>query len=636
MLAGSHRPCAAACVASTLALACSGHAKPAPAAAPAASPIDGGGGPAEAGLRPIAGSVATADGSPVAGALVAAFALDGALFDDAPRATARSGPDGAFELRVPEGREYAVTATTDAQSPAYATTADAAGGAVELVVGATPATILTGSVALASGRPAPSAMVRIFPGDRKPYEIYVAVADDAGRYRVAVEKRKLMLIATHAEATFTIERADLRTAAIDRVDFRLRPPPAPPPTDVTAELAGFAIPIDMTGAEPEQPHAARIEQLLCDARIVAIGESTHGSPEFARLRGRVLLQLARRCGFNALLLEADMSVGAAIDDYVLTGAGDPAALLTDTSSWPFAHQETLSLLRTIRAHNETATAPIHVLGFDPYFTHVPAAKLLDYVAARDKKAHARLLPAFAVFARDDFRQYYPQAPAAEQAQAKAAIEDARGFLAADRKRRHDERAWLRAQLHLRAIATVEERMSAPREDGGAIRDRALAAHAQWLVDEYLPGARAVMWAHNGHVLLGRPVWKIDAMGDLLADAFGDRYVSVGTLFGRGRFLAIGMVDGEIDDFRTFELERSPAGSLEDALSRVGAPAFLLDLSAVSPPTRAWLDSELEHREVGALHAVGGTGVQHTALVSSYHVVAFIDEITAIEPLDGMM
>jgi erythromycin esterase len=65
-----------------------------------------------------------------------------------------------------------------------------------------------------------------------------------------------------------------------------------------------------------------LKVILKDARIVGLGEATHGTREFFQLKHRMLEFLVTEMKFNAFALESSYSGCQAINDYVLTGTGE--------------------------------------------------------------------------------------------------------------------------------------------------------------------------------------------------------------------------------------------------------------------------------------------------------------------------
>jgi len=71
-----------------------------------------------------------------------------------------------------------------------------------------------------------------------------------------------------------------------------------------------------------------LRSLVGDARIVSLGEATHGTREFFLMKHRILRFLVERMGFTAFAIEATWPEANRLDRYVRTGDGDPAVLLS--------------------------------------------------------------------------------------------------------------------------------------------------------------------------------------------------------------------------------------------------------------------------------------------------------------------
>src|SRR4051812_24979384 len=73
-----------------------------------------------------------------------------------------------------------------------------------------------------------------------------------------------------------------------------------------------------------------------DARIVLLGEATHGTDEFYRLRAELTRRLVAERGFAAVAVEADWPAAGRVDRYVRCGSDDPdaAAALGDFERFP--------------------------------------------------------------------------------------------------------------------------------------------------------------------------------------------------------------------------------------------------------------------------------------------------------------
>src|SRR3954469_3985090 len=83
--------------------------------------------------------------------------------------------------------------------------------------------------------------------------------------------------------------------------------------DVLPRLIGRA-------AEPlpdfEDPRFAALFDRFSDARVVLLGEASHGTSEFYRARAAISRRLVEQHGFNIVAVEADWPDAATIDRYV--------------------------------------------------------------------------------------------------------------------------------------------------------------------------------------------------------------------------------------------------------------------------------------------------------------------------------
>jgi erythromycin esterase-like protein len=124
-----------------------------------------------------------------------------------------------------------------------------------------------------------------------------------------------------------------------------------------------------------------LKPLIGNARIVSLGEATHGTREFFQLKHRMLEFLATEMGFTIFSIEANMPESYRLNDYVLTGRGDPAELLRGIYFWTWDTEEVLDMIKWMRAFNASGRGPVLFTGFDMQ-THTVALDIVRQFVGR--------------------------------------------------------------------------------------------------------------------------------------------------------------------------------------------------------------------------------------------------------------
>jgi erythromycin esterase-like protein len=159
--------------------------------------------------------------------------------------------------------------------------------------------------------------------------------------------------------------------------------------------------------------------------------------------------------------------------------------------------------------------------------------------------------------------------------------------------------------------------------GVVSRDRSMALNVKWVLDQN-PGAKIVLWAHNGHVARGGMIFR--SMGAELHDIYGPQMVVLGFAFNRGTFQAMGARGGGLQHFT---VGPAPGGSLDGLLGAAGLPLFALDLRNAPP----WLREERLTRQIGAVFATETESYYVTRLSAPaiFDGILFVENTTAARP-----
>lgn len=153
------------------------------------------------------------------------------------------------------------------------------------------------------------------------------------------------------------------------------PVPASSDTDpaVVAWMKRAGHPFDTCAPVNDDRDLKFLDTLVGDARVVALGEGTHGTSEFFQMKHRIVRYLATHLGFTVFAIEANMPEAQRVNDYVMTGRGDPRALLDGMYFWTWNTQEVLDMIEWMRAFNASGKGRIEFTGFDMQLPDTAAA-----------------------------------------------------------------------------------------------------------------------------------------------------------------------------------------------------------------------------------------------------------------------
>jgi erythromycin esterase len=391
------------------------------------------------------------------------------------------------------------------------------------------------------------------------------------------------------------------------------PPLATPSEPAVAWLKEKAIPFTTPEAGHGFADLQPLKKIVGDARIVALGEATHGTREFFQMKHRLTEFLASEMGFTLFAIEANMPEAYRVNDYVLTGQGDPRELLRGMYFWTWDTQEVLDMILWMREFNRSGKGRIQFLGFDMQTPTVAIDNARKLAAEADPDLAPKLEEAYAPFADwGGAGGPDPKKDEARLAGARRALE----ILESARPRLVEKLGKEKAEWTIQnaRVAVQEEESQA----GKVGRDASMAKNVDWILAQAPPGTKIVLWAHNYHVSR-RP----DAMGGDLAQTHPKDMVVLGFAFNQGTYTAVGK-----NGVGTNDADPAMAGSVESYFHVTGLPRFLLDLRGIpaSAPSSLWLNEPQPFRSIGALAMK--CGYDQRTLSKDYDGIIFFDQSNA--------
>ena len=281
-----------------------------------------------------------------------------------------------------------------------------------------------------------------------------------------------------------------------------------------------------------------------DARLVLIGEATHGTSEFYGLRARLTRELIRARGFGIVAVEADWPDAARVNRYVQRLAplpGRPWRAFARFPTWMWRNHETLEFVEWLREWNAAHAASGEGVGFyglDLYSMYTSIRLVLEYLD--------RIDPPTAAVARQRYACLTPwEGDPATYGRAaltgryrgceREAVAMLRDLLAKELEYTERDGASFLDAVRNAAVVANAERYYRVMYYGGAeswnLRDGHMFETLEALLRFRGAGAKAVVWEHNSHLgdaaATEMGVRGEINVGHLCRQAFGDAAFLVG-------------------------------------------------------------------------------------------------------------
>jgi erythromycin esterase len=125
---------------------------------------------------------------------------------------------------------------------------------------------------------------------------------------------------------------------------------------------------------------AGVDRLIGNARIVALGEASHGTAEFFQMKHRLLEYLVEKKGFTVFAIEGNWPEAQVADRFIKTGDGDARTALAAMYFWTWQTEEVSALLHWMRHYNATrGERPfLSFTGFDMQYPNVAMKSVVEF------------------------------------------------------------------------------------------------------------------------------------------------------------------------------------------------------------------------------------------------------------------
>lgn len=385
---------------------------------------------------------------------------------------------------------------------------------------------------------------------------------------------------------------------------------------------------------------------FADARVILLGEATHGTSEFYRARAAITRRLVEEHGFRILAIEGDWPDAAELDRYVRQhGRWGERSAFVNFPRWMWRNKQFAGLLRDLRQWNEgrDASDRLEVRGLDVYSLHRSIDEVLAYLDRVDPDA-ARL-------AR---RRYGCITPYLDRPQAygemamrtgrtceDAVVEQLVALL--EKRLRYaaaDGETYFDAEQNARVVRAAEAYYRAMYEgsvESWNLRDGHMFDTLTRLLELRGPQSKVIVWAHNSHIGdAGATAMGEQGefnIGQLARAKFRDQCVAIGFSTDRGKVMAA-------DDWggppRVKDIIPSRPDSWERVFRDGGKARAMLDWRG-NPALREAVSMRRLERAIGVIYRPQTERWSHyfdAHLGRQFDAMVWFEETSPVTPLAG--
>jgi erythromycin esterase len=248
-----------------------------------------------------------------------------------------------------------------------------------------------------------------------------------------------------------------------------------------------------------------------EAKYVLLGEATHGTSEFYKIRAELSKRLIERKGFSFVAVEGDWPSCYALNQYIKGNNKDNQDLSTIMRnefkrwpSWMWSNTEVQSFIEWIKQHNDSKSKKIGFYGIDMYSLYESMEEIIRYlesIGSDEIETAKKAFSCFQPFEKNEQDYAYSAGYLSESCEEEVLrllmdIQSDKGYFD-----KNDE-ASLSLELNALVAANAElyyRSMIRGGTETWNIRDTHMVETLKRLIEFHGPDTKVIVWEHNTHV-----------------------------------------------------------------------------------------------------------------------------------------
>ncbi|AZL16241.1 erythromycin esterase family protein [Rickettsiales endosymbiont of Stachyamoeba lipophora] len=398
-------------------------------------------------------------------------------------------------------------------------------------------------------------------------------------------------------------------------------------------------------------------ELVGEAEVVLIGESTHGTEEFYQHRAEMTKRLIIEKSFNTIAIEGDWPDTYAINQYVRGKSNVKSSIaalegFTRFPTWMWRNSTIIEFIDWLYDYNLSLTESerIGFYGLDLYSLEASIQEIIKFLENVDTEAANRAKERYACFDhfKHDLQSYgyasvFGITKSCEDAVIEQLIDLNTNIYKSLKEKGLKEDELFNAELNARLIKNAEKyyrSMFSNDVTSWNIRDTHMAetleALSKHLTITRLRPAKIAVWAHNSHIgdaratEMGRKRGELN-IGQLARQKYKNKTINIGFLTYSGTVTASSSWDGIAQ--RKY-VRPAIHNSYEAYFHKLNIPRFMLNLK--DEKVANLIPNNMLERAIGVIYrpqTERGSHYFYADLANQFDVVIYLDATKAVRPLE---
>gem|GEM_PF-6714118 len=421
---------------------------------------------------------------------------------------------------------------------------------------------------------------------------------------------------------------------------------------ITSYIRSHHIPVNL-GADAGLANWQSFDSLIGSARVIGLGESTHGTEESDALNCAIIKHLIETKGCTMICVENNLDITNRINQYVLGNSDNDQFFLGNSRSIQL-------LVDWIRLYNTQNKAKVRFYGLNFYGVDQITEAILERIHKVDSAYYnsARMkLGGFRTYsAPNGIRVGFTVTRDSMDSLRRSAV-DVLNYIRMNHHRFSAELDSYSLSELMQFLNLLVQSVSVPDPNKekpssvliqilktlgmttkaydysifDAYRDSCMFENTRWAVEQTQKPSPVVVWSHNMHIAKRiensdsptLPVYK--RMGSYLQDNYTTAYRTVGYMFFEGKYIAINL-KGKVSKI---ESETPPDGSIERMLQQPTIPAFFISTQELASVAENFFQKKFPIRSVGVSQQA--TEFRETAALSEFDALIHIQKTSPTRP-----